>query len=171
MANANRIIFDLHKNGDALIWMHDNAEVTFDMNAIPGFANAPEFLRKCAIHGVKQKIADAGALSYVQPDGSVRRPTVAEKFAEMQAVADRLACGEWNAERGETQTGLTFEAVKRYQAERGKELTPEKWASLTKEQRASIGKLPGVLEHIAAIRAERAKPEDVAAAAGMLEDL
>lgn len=166
---GDRILFDIHKGGHSLIWVADDLEVSFDMHRFPGYADAPPELQQAARHGVKQKIADAAAIGYAKPDGSIARPTVAEKFAAMRAVADRLP--EWNADRGESMSPVTFEAVSRYQSASGKTLTRERWEGLTKEQRASIAKLPGVMKHAADIRAERSAPETVAAAEAILDEM
>jgi len=61
-------------------------------------------------HGYKQKIADAGAI--VRNTDTGKSATDAEKRAAMQAVADRLNSGQWNAERtGKRETKVTLIVV------------------------------------------------------------
>lgn len=76
------------------------------------------------LHGAKQKIGDAAALGMITgEDGSVRRPTVAEKRDAIDAMIAQLRGGDWNAKRegGET-GGLLWAAMQR--------LLPGKWADL-----------------------------------------
>lgn len=74
----------------------------------------PSVLTQAAMHGIGQKLVDAAALSRNPENGQAA--SVAEKYAAIKAVADRLnAGGAWNTERGEgvARGGLLFAAMSR----------------------------------------------------------
>lgn len=75
----------------------------------------PECARIAPLHGLEQKLRDAGALGMVtEPNGRVRPATVDEKFAAVQEVAQRLnAGGPWNAPGRAETGGLLYAAMVR----------------------------------------------------------
>lgn len=86
-------------SGDAItIWVHDLND---------------SIRRQAMLHGLKQKVGDAAAISR-NPDTG-RSATDFDKLAAMQEVLSRLLSGQWNKVRGEgTGTGsggLLFRAL------------------------------------------------------------
>lgn len=72
----------------------------------------PEITTMCMVHGLKQKLVDAAAISR-NPDTG-RSATVDDKYNAVREVYDRLLSGQWNKVRGEgtsTSGGLLFRAL------------------------------------------------------------
>ena len=70
-----------------------------------------EICRAAMMHGLKQKLCDAAAMSRNPETG--RPATVEEKYAAVKEVYDRLLKGEWNAKRegGGNTGGLLYRAL------------------------------------------------------------
>lgn len=70
-----------------------------------------EIIRYAVLHGLKQKLVDAAAISRDPETG--RSATLATKLAAVQDVLDRLLAGEWNKRRegSGTSGGLLFRAL------------------------------------------------------------
>lgn len=69
-------------------------------------------LWQAAVHGLKQKLVDAAAISR-NPDTG-RSATADDKYNAVREVYDRLLSGQWNKGRGEgsgTKGGLLFRAL------------------------------------------------------------
>lgn len=121
-------------------------------------------LEQAVLHGLKQKIVDAAALSR-NPDTG-RSATAADKYNAMREVLDRVIAGEWNKTRGDgTGTGsggLLFAALCRLYTVK----TPEDIRAFldgkTTAEQAALRKNPKVAAVIETIKAERAKdaPDD-----------
>lgn len=115
------------------------------------------------IHGLKQKLVDAAALSR-NPDTG-RSATIDDKYLAVREVYDRLMAGQWNKNRGDgTGTGvggLLFRALCRLYS--GK--TPEQIRAFldgkTKEEQSALRKNPRVAAIVETIKAESAKTTDV----------
>lgn len=79
-----------------------------------------EIVMQATMHGLKQKLVDAAAISR-NPDTG-RSATVDDKFAAVKEVYDRLLAGEWNKRReggaGSGAGGLLFAALVRLYAGR-----------------------------------------------------
>lgn len=92
MANFEIILpesFEVSRGKDA-----DEATVAVDVTAL-----TPDLVAKLALHGLKQKVADAaaGAKAFAEENNM----TVADAASNlMQKVVDRLHEGDWGAERG-----------------------------------------------------------------------
>lgn len=72
----------------------------------------PELIEQAIIHGLKQKLVDAAAISR-NPDTG-RSATVDDKYNAVREVYDRLLSGQWNKSRGDGATaagGLLFRAL------------------------------------------------------------
>ena len=119
-----------------------------------------EILRHAVMHGLKQKLVDAAAISR-NPDTG-RSATVADKYAAVREVYDRLLAGNWNKGRGEGSGsggagGLLFRALCRLYS--GK--TPEQIRTFLdgkgKEEQAALRKNPRVAAIIEEIKAEMEK--------------
>ena len=116
-------------------------------------------LEQAALHGLKQKIVDAAALSR-NPDTG-RSATAADKYNAMREVFERVLAGEWNKTRGDgtgTGTGgLLFAALCRlYTTKTAEEIRAFLDGKTTAEQ-AALRKNPKVAGVIEEIKAERAK--------------
>ena len=108
------------------------------------------------MHGLKQKLIDAAAISRNPETG--RPASIEDKYQAVKAVYDRLLAGQWNAPRegGGATGGLLFQALCRMYAGRK---TPEEIKAFldtkTDAERAALRKNPRVAAVIAEIRAEQ----------------
>ena len=121
-------------------------------------------VEQAALHGLKQKIVDAAALSR-NPDTG-RSATAADKYHAMREVLVRLLAGEWNKTRldgtGTGTGGLLFAALCRlYSAKTPEDIRAFLDGKTTAEQ-AALRKNPKIAAVIETIKAERAKdaPDD-----------
>lgn len=106
------------------------------------------------LHGLKQKLVDAAAISR-NPDTG-RSATVADKFAAVYAVYQRLVAGEWNAARGEGGTGsggLLFRALCAVYADKDPAMLREWLAGKSRAEQAALRKNAKVAAAIAEIQA------------------
>jgi hypothetical protein len=99
---------EVNTDAGTLVLTFANGE-RLELNA----ANLHSSVRQQALfHGLKQKLVDAAAISRNPETG--RSATVADKYAAVKAVYDRLLIGQWNAPRGEGASGaggLLFRAL------------------------------------------------------------
>lgn len=117
---------------------------------------SPQMQAYCMVHGLKQKLIDAAAISRDAKTG--KSATVADKWNAMIEVHQRLIAGQWFAEREGGGTGsLLFAALCRMQPEKSPEAI-QMWLSAKDEkQRKALEGNPKVAAIIAEIRTERAK--------------
>ena len=119
-------------------------------------------LYMAAIHGLKQKLVDAAAISRNPETG--RAATVEDKFQAVEAVYDRLLAGAWNATRegGGATGGLLLQALVRMYAGRK---TPDELkaflADKTDAEKTALRKNPRVAQIIEDIRAETGKAANI----------
>ena len=114
------------------------------------------------LHGLKQKIVDAAAISRNPETG--RSASTKDKYEAMREVADRLLAGAWNKVRGDgsgTGTGgLLFAALCRIYTAK----TPEDIRAFldgkTLAEQAALRKNPRVAAVIEEIKLERAGDEE-----------
>lgn len=114
------------------------------------------------MHGLKQKLVDAAALSR-NPDTG-RSATVADKKAAVMEVYGRLMEGNWNKPRDGASApkgGLLFAALVRMQPGKNPEDIRGWLDGKTDAEKAALRKNPKVAAIIAEIQAERAKAGDV----------
>ena len=115
-------------------------------------------LTMAVLHGLKQKLVDAAAISR-NPDTG-KSATVADKRAAVEAVLARLTAGAWNTPRGEGGTGaggLLFRALVRlYDGKKSAEDIREFLAGKDKKEQAALRKNPRVAAIIVEIQAEQA---------------
>lgn len=116
-------------------------------------------LEQAVLHGLKQKIVDAAALSR-NPDTG-RSATAEDKYNAMKEVLDRIMAGEWNKARGDGSGtgsgGLLFAALCRlYTTKTTDEIRAFLEGKTTAEQ-AALRKNPKVAGVIESIKAERAQ--------------
>lgn len=110
-----------------------------------------------AMHGFKQKLVDAAAISRNPDTGA--SATVADKFAAVNAVYQRLLAGEWNAKRGEggaSAGSLLFRALVRVYPNKTAEELRGFIDGLDKSKQAALRANPKIAPVIEAIKAEDA---------------
>lgn len=114
------------------------------------------------MHGLKQKLVDAAAISRNTETG--RPASVEDKYQAVKVVFDRLLAGQWNATRegGGNAGGLLFQALVRMYAGRK---TPEELkaflADKTDAEKTALRKNPRVAQIIEDIRAEQGKAANI----------
>jgi hypothetical protein len=111
------------------------------------------------IHGLKQKLVDAAAISR-NPDTG-KSATVDDKYAAVRAVYDRLLSGEWNAPREGGGSGSLLLAALVRQTGKPEDQLREWLGKKSDAEKKALSLNPKVAEHINAIRAERAKVEGI----------
>jgi len=114
------------------------------------------------MHGLKQKLVDAAAISRNPETGRPASPD--DKFHAVKAVYDRLLAGQWNAARegGGNAGGLLLQALCRMYA--GRKTVDELKAFLadkTDAEKTALRKNPRVASVIEEIRAEQGKAANV----------
>ena len=118
-----------------------------------------EILRHAVMHGLKQKLVDAAAISR-NPDTG-RSATVADKFAAVREVYERLLAGKWNKGRGEGSGagagGLLFRALCRLYSRKTPEQIRTFLAGRGRDEQAALRKNPRVSAIIEEIKAEMEK--------------
>ena len=120
-----------------------------------------EILRHAVMHGLKQKLVDAAAISR-NPDTG-RSATVGDKYAAVREVYDRLLAGNWNTGRGEGSGagagagGLLFRALCRLYSRKTPEQIRTFLAGKGKDERAALRKNLRVSAIIEEIKAEMEK--------------
>lgn len=110
------------------------------------------------MHGLKQKLVDAAAISRNPETG--RAATVEDKYQAVKAVFDRLLGGQWNATRegGGNAGGLLAQALTRMYA--GRKTAEDIKAFLAEKsdaEKTALRKNPRVAQIIEDIRAEQGK--------------
>lgn len=110
------------------------------------------------MHGLKQKIGDAAAISR-NPDTG-RSATTDDKFDAMSEVLNRLLSGQWNKTRegGDGGAGgLLFRALCKVKADKTPAEVRAYLEARTKEEQAALRKVPAIAAAIEEIRAAQAK--------------
>lgn len=130
-----------------------------------------EIREQLMLHGLKQKLVDAAAISRNPETG--RSATVEDKFAAVLDVTDRLKAGEWSKRResGEPSTGgLLFKALCELYANKTPQQIRDFLATKDKEQQAALRKTPKIAEIIIRLQARSAKSVDASALLAGLDD-
>jgi hypothetical protein len=121
----------------------------------------PANLAYAALHGIKQRVGDAGALGFDKDLG--RYPTDDEKFVAMRKVAEHLMSGsaEWDIRvAGEPKGGMLFEALKRAYPDKSTDDLKAFIKARSKAEQAALLSAPAIKVHVDAIRAEAGKGVD-----------
>jgi hypothetical protein len=114
---------------------------------------APEIIAQATMHGLKQKLVDAAALSRDRNTG--RAASIDAKYDAVIAVYDRLLAGQWNKPRDGASNGtLLAQALVRLTG-RTLEAVREQLAKLTDEQKAALEKTPNVALAVLDIKRDR----------------
>jgi len=144
--------------GDLHIRFANGREIAFGTSML-----SQEIIGLATLHGLKQKLVDAAAISRDPETG--RPATVEDKYLAVKAVADRLLAGQWNANRGEGggagSGGLLYRALVRMYPGKTSEEVRSYLDGLGKEKQAALRGNPRVAAIIAEIKAEdeAKKPE------------
>lgn len=120
-----------------------------------------EVVRQATLHGLKQKLVDAAAISRDPVTG--RSATPQDKFEAVKAVLNRLLAGQWNATReggGATKGGLLVEALCRLYPTKPRNDLVEFVAGKSDKEKAALRKNPKVAAIIATIKAEQGSDGD-----------
>ena len=116
----------------------------------------PEIVAYAALHGLKQKIGDAAAISR-NPDTG-KSATMEDKRAAMLTVFNRLMDGSWNKGAGDgdgsSGAGLLFRALQRLSPGKPVVEIREFIAGKSKAEQAAIRAVPRIKHVIDQIRAE-----------------
>lgn len=139
----------------------DGERIHLDANSL-----TREIFEAATMHGLKQKLVDAAAISRNPETG--RSATTADKMAAIREVYERLLAGEWNKRReGGTGAngGLLFSALCRFYAGSRTEAEVRAFIEgLDEKAQAAMRAHAKVAPIIETIKAERAaKRSDVAA--------
>jgi hypothetical protein len=128
-----------------------------------------EIKTQALMHGLKQKLVDAAAISRNTETG--RSATIQDKFDAVKEVYDRLLAGEWNKVRagGGGGGGLLLQALIRLYPGKSKEDLETYLAARTKAEQAALRINPKIAPVIAEIQAERGQVDSDGLLAG-LED-
>lgn len=129
---------------------------TIELNTI---ALDTTILQHATMHGLKQKLCDAAAISRNPETG--KPATVADKYEAVKAVYDRLLAGEWNARReGSGGSTLLLRALVALYPQRSPELLREWLAGMDDAKKAALRVNPRVAAEIAKLQAARAADID-----------
>ena len=141
-------------DGDTLALTFANGE-TLTMR---GDALNSDVQQYAMMHGLKQKLVDAAAISRNPETG--RPATVEDKYQAVRTVYDRLLSGQWNSTRegGGTTGGLLLQAlVRMYQGRKTVEELKTFLTDKTDAEKTALRKNPRVAGIIEDIRAEQGK--------------
>lgn len=121
---------------------------------------SPTIVAQAIMHGLKQKLVDAAAISRNPETG--RAASVADKFDAVKEVYDRLLAGEWNKRReggaGGSSGGLLFRALCRmYDGKKTPDDIKTFLEAKTDAEKAALRKNSKVAAIIEEIRVESAK--------------
>lgn len=129
--------------------------------------------RQAVVHGLKQKLVDAAAISRNTETGA--SATIQDKYEAVKEVAERLLAGEWNKRReaGAAGTGglLKLALTRLYEGRMSGEQLDAWLTAKTDKEKAALRKNPKVAEIIEQIRAERAKDTPAGTADDLLAEL
>lgn len=138
--------------GPVLTWTYsDGKTLAFDTTSAPAEVQA-----QAAIHGFKQRIADAAAISVNTETG--KPATVAEKRAAMEKVVATLATA-WTAERtgGGNEGGMLLQALVILKPKQTLDAIKAYIKGLSPVERAALSESKRVKAEIDKIRAARVK--------------
>ena len=118
--------------------------------------------QQAMLHGLKQKLVDAAAISRNPETG--RAASVEDKFQAVKTVYDRLLAGQWNAVRegGGITGGVLLQALVRMYA--GRKTAEDIKAFLAEKsdaEKTALRKNPRVAQIIEDIRAEQGKAANI----------
>lgn len=145
-------------NGSTIALQFANGETL----ALRGDALNADIQQYALMHGLKQKLVDAAAMSRNPETG--RAATIEDKFQAVKAVYDRLLGGQWNATReggGGGSGGLLFKALCRMYSNKSPEQIAAFLAGKTDADKTALRKNPKIAAIIEEIRAETGKVANI----------
>jgi len=145
----------------------DGEVFTLDATTLTG-----EVQTYAMMHGLKQKLVDAAAISRDPVTG--RAATIATKRTAVREVFDRLISGQWNKVReGGTATtgGLLYMALCRLYADKTPERIKEFLAGKSDAEKAAMRKNPKVADIIEQIKLEQGRDGDGTPGEDILNEL
>ena len=144
-------------NGSTIALQFANGETL----TLRGDALNADIQQYALMHGLKQKLVDAAAISRNPENG--RAATIEDKFAAVKAVYDRLLAGQWNATRegGGQSGGLLFKALCRLYSNKSPEQIAAFLAGKTDADKTALRKNPKVAAIIEELRAETGKAANI----------
>lgn len=116
-----------------------------------------EILSQAIMHGLKQKLVDAAAITRDPETG--RSATIQTKYDAIEAIIARLMGGEWNKNRSGVPTGglLKRALVQMYAGRKTAEQIEAFLAGKSDKEKTALRKNPQVAEIIESLRAADAK--------------
>ena len=142
--------------------------------AVDSTALNPAIVEAATLHGLKQKLCDAAAISR---DPATGKPaTIETKYEAVREVFDRITSpdGTWNKirEGGNNSGGLLLTAlVRMYAGRKTRDELTEFLASKTDAEKAAVRKNAKIATIIEEIRAERATDDDGIDSDSILDEL
>jgi len=131
-----------------------------------------EIVDQATMHGLKQKLVDAAAISRNPATGATA--TIEDKYQAVLAVYNRLLDGEWNKQReaGESagSTGLLFRALCRLYPAKSSDTIRTYLDGKTKSEQAALRANPKIAAIIDTIRAEKSRDIDADSLLAELDD-
>jgi len=119
-----------------------------------------EIQNMATLHGLKQKIGDAAAISR-NPDTG-RSASLADKRAAMAEVLDRLLAGEWNKRReGEPTGGYLLRALMALKPDQDRDALIERLSKLSEKEKAALRANPKVKAIIDEMKAEEGRDSGI----------
>jgi len=130
----------------------DGRFLTLDASKLSG-----EILGQAIMHGLKQKLVDAAAITRDPETG--RSATIQTKYDAIEAIIARLMGGEWNKNRSGVPTGglLKRALVQMYAGRKTAEQIEAFLAGKSDKEKTALRKNPQVAEIIESLRAADAK--------------
>jgi hypothetical protein len=136
---------------------------TGEVTSIDAEALSAEIRHAAMMHGLKQKLGDAAAISRNPDTGRSASPS--DKIAAIEAVREQLLGGNWNKTReagdGAGAGGLLFKALCKVKADKTPVEIRAFLDGLDKAQQAALRKVPAVAQAIAELQAASAKASGV----------
>jgi len=154
---ANITLRDDSISGVLDLYFNNGVILTLDTIAL-----SPEVRQQALLHGLKQKLVDAAAISRNTETG--RAASAEDKYQAVKTVYDRLLAGAWNATRegGGATGGLLLQALVRMYAGRK---TPDELRAFLAEksdaEKTALRKNPRVAQIIEDIRVETGKAANI----------
>ena len=135
---------------------------------------SPEITQQAVIHGLKQKLCDAAAISRDPVTG--KTATIETKYAAVREVFDRITApdGTWNKirEGGNSSGGLLLTAlVRMYAGRKTRDELVEFLATKTDAEKSALRKNAKIAAIIDEIKAERATDGDGIDSDSLLDEL
>lgn len=154
--SANITLRDDVSSGVLELYFNSGVILTLDTIAL-----SPEVRQHALLHGLKQKLVDAAAISRNPETG--RAASIEDKYQAVKTVYDRLLTGQWNAIReGGATGGLLLQAlIRMYDGRRTAEDVKNFLADKTDAEKAALRKNPRVAQIIEEIRAEQGKTANI----------